>query len=280
MQIQKDVYMKNNKKWKPIEEYCLLDDILMKMAFQDDIVCTECLLQVILNNDKLKVIKVSTQKELYSQIGGRSVRLDIEAIDENGHHMNVEVQRDNDGASPRRARYHSSMIDVKMLNSGQDFSELKDNYVIFITQNDVMNLGDPVYDIRRYIKNNMSVFDDGSHILYVNSSYKNTETKLGQLIHDLVCLNPDEMYYKPFAEKVYKLKRTEGGRKIMGSEIEKIYKAGQEEGQEVGKEIGARQKAIQIAKNLLKLKLPLKDIAESSELTLEEVEKLAAGQTI
>ncbi len=37
------------------------------------------------------------------------------------------------GADAHRARFHSSMLDTKMLKAKQKFKELHDSYVIFIT---------------------------------------------------------------------------------------------------------------------------------------------------
>ena len=42
---------------------------------------------------------------------GRSVRLDILAVDEKNHVYNIEVQRNDKGAGVKRARYNSSLID-------------------------------------------------------------------------------------------------------------------------------------------------------------------------
>ena len=47
--------------------------------------------------------------------------------------IDVEVQGNSEGAHVRRARYHSSMVDSRMLKEGQAFRELKDSYVIFIS---------------------------------------------------------------------------------------------------------------------------------------------------
>ena len=45
--------------------------------------------------------------------------------------------RDRDkGASVRRARFHSSVIDRTLLEKGEDFDALVDTYVIFITERD------------------------------------------------------------------------------------------------------------------------------------------------
>ena len=46
--------------------------------------------------------------------------------------IDIEVQGNSAGAHIRRARYHSSMVDSKMLDEGQEFRQLKDSYIIFI----------------------------------------------------------------------------------------------------------------------------------------------------
>lgn len=62
-------------------------------------------------------------------------------MDGNDKVYDVEVQRAPEGADPHRARFHSSMIDTKMLKAGQEFKEIHDSYVIFITAGDVMGAG-------------------------------------------------------------------------------------------------------------------------------------------
>lgn len=44
------------------------------------------------------------------------------------------------------------MLDSKMLKARQEFKELKDSYVIFISENDVMGAGLPLYHIERMIQ--------------------------------------------------------------------------------------------------------------------------------
>ncbi len=50
--------------------------------------------------------------------GGRSITIDIYAIDGAGRVYDIEVQRAPSGANAQRARFHSSMIDTKMLKEG------------------------------------------------------------------------------------------------------------------------------------------------------------------
>ena len=51
-----------------------------------------------------------------------------------GKQFDVEIQQDNEGASPERARYRRGLMDMNTLNPGQDFEELPESYVIFITR--------------------------------------------------------------------------------------------------------------------------------------------------
>ncbi len=80
----------------------------------------------------LKVIDQIIQKD-YKNLQGRSAILDCVARDSEGKQFDVEIQQDNEGASPKRARYHSGLMDMNTLNPGQDFDELPESYVIFIT---------------------------------------------------------------------------------------------------------------------------------------------------
>ena len=50
-----------------------------------------------------------------------------------GKKINLEVQRADAGATSKRARYHSSSLDVEFLKTKDDFSMLPETYVIFIT---------------------------------------------------------------------------------------------------------------------------------------------------
>ena len=95
--------------------------------------------------------------------------MDCVARDSEGKQFDVEIQQDNEGASPKRARYHSGLMDMNTLNPGQDFDELPESYVIFITRDDTLGYGLPIYHIDRQIKEIDKTFQDEAHIIYVNS---------------------------------------------------------------------------------------------------------------
>ena len=199
----------------------LFDDDLMSMVFDGNIEAAELLLRIILKRDDITVISVVGQKEFQNPVvGGRNIRLDILAVDSAGKHYNVEVQQKPEGAHVRRARFHSSMMDSRMLKEGQEFSEIPDSYMVFITRTDIFGRGIPIYTVNRRFEEIDDWFDDGSHIVYVNGSYRG-EDAIGRLMHDFHCKESKDMYYKELRAGVKHFKEEEGGREAMCEAVEK-----------------------------------------------------------
>ena len=206
-----------------IDDMSLFDDDLMSMVFDKNKEAAQLLLRIILKQDDIQVVSVVGQREFKSPVvGGRDIRLDIWAKDSTGKHYNVEVQQRPEGAHIRRARFNSSMMDSRMLKEGQDFSELQDSYMIFITRTDIFGQGIPVYMINRRFEGTNELFDDGSHIIYVNGAYKGDDA-IGNLIHDFACRESKDMYYPELAEGMKHFKE-EGGRKRMCEAVENYAK--------------------------------------------------------
>lgn len=219
--------MQHKEKYlKQIKAFRLIDDTFMTAVFADDIPCTELLLSIILGKD-LKVIKVHTQftlKNLY----GHSVRLDILAVDNDEKIYNIEIQRSDSGADKKRARYNSSIIDANVLDPGKEYEKLPESYVIFITENDVLDKGKPIYHINRYVEETGELFGDEQHIIYVNSQVQD-ETALGKLMHDFYCSEAKNMNYNVLAEKVSYFKENEKGVNSMCRGMEILCKEAAEE---------------------------------------------------
>lgn len=203
-----------------VNELTLFDDDLMSRVFDKNIKATELLLRIILGK-KVKVISVTGQNEMKNhQVGGRNITLDVDAMDENGEEIDIEVQGNSEGAHVRRARYHSSMVDSRMLKEGQAFRELKDSYVIFIYKHDKFQKGLPLYHVERYVGETNEQFRDGSHIIYVNGNYKGND-EIGQLMQDFREKNPECMHYTELAESVKHFKEKEGGHEEMSEIVER-----------------------------------------------------------
>ena len=248
-----------------INAFCMMDDEFMTKMFENNIPCTELLLQIILEDDKIKVKEATTQAS-YKNLQGHDLKLDILAEKHDGTLFNVEVQNRNEGAVPQRARYHASLLDSNNLPKGDDYKALPDSYVIFITRNDVLNKGLPLCHIQRTILEDGTPFKDGSHIIYVNNKIKDS-TRLGKLMHDFSCKEPENMYYSVLAERATYFKKNEKGREEMSEVMERFAK-------EVAKQT-AYQKSVDFAKGLLADGMSIDFTARHSQLTVEEVQKLA-----
>ena len=125
------------------------------------------------------------------------------------------------GASAKRARFYCGALDMHFLDTGEKYEALPEAYVIFITENDVLKKGWPLYNVQRCLTDNGEVFEDGSHVVYVNAACQD-DTPLGRLMQDLNCKDPNKMHYKELADTVNYFKSTKEGEANMTSVIE-IY---------------------------------------------------------
>ena len=247
-----------------IERMRLMDDDFMSKCLENAPECIELMLQIILGKKDLKVIKSQTEYPIKS-LQGRGVRFDVFARDSEGKEYDIEIQRADKGAEPRRARYNTALMDANALKSSDDFGKLRDTYVIFITENDVMKRGQDAYSYLRIEEHNGDRLNDGTHIIYVNGATQSA-TEIGKLVHDLLCRDAAKMYFDVLKKRVGDFKQTEEGRRTMCKAMEKI------------KAEGKRETMIATAKRLLANgKLVLKEIAQCTGLSLAQVKKLQAS---
>ena len=201
-----------------IGSLCMMNNRFMNFMLDDNKKAAQVFLRVILGDDKIKVRNVRIQSFIQN-IYGHSSQLDILAHDSKGRYFNVEVQRSDEGAPARRARFYSSILDTHFLQPGKLYEELPDTYVIFITENDVLHDNLPLYNIRRRIDENAKCFEDGSRIIYVNSQRRD-DTALGKLMQDLYCTEPKNLHYHEFTERMEFLKYSKEGEAKMTDVIE------------------------------------------------------------
>ena len=217
----------NDEYLTDISNLKLLDDDFSNIIFEDQD-CLELLLETVLNR-KIDIIEYHTQHSI-KNLFGRSIRIDIFAKTREGHLINIEIQNDDAGASPKRARYHGSLIDTKESFKSEKWSEIPKMIVIFITKNDVLGEELPIYHMQRVSKETQDVFKDEEEIIYVNASIQD-DTPLGRLMHDFQCTKVEDMYYEVLRERVRYFKENEEGVRKMCQIMEDIKKRGVVEGE-------------------------------------------------
>lgn len=126
---------------KKLEELNLLDDFLFVTLISHPVYgerFAKILIKAILNRD-VKILKIVPQMNYYGQDTDRhGARLDVYIEEENGvvqgdtqlsSIYDIEPDQNSDKASkdalPRRVRFYRSTIDVRNLQSGVDYDQLK-----------------------------------------------------------------------------------------------------------------------------------------------------------
>lgn len=159
-------------------------------------------------------------------------------------------------------------MDINLLQKSEDFEELPETWVIFITENDVIGKGLPLYTIERCFLETGEKFEGGSHILYVNGAYRGN-TPPGKLMHDFSCTNAAGMHYRTLADKVRFFKESKEGIEIMCRAMEDMRNQTLKEGMT---EVALRMLAAG--------KYALEEIVTISGLPLDEVRQLKANKSI
>ena len=265
-----------------LKNLTLMSDVFMRNVFKER-ACTEYVLQVIMGRKDLKVTAQVLQKD-YKNLQGRSAVLDCVVQDGDGCQFDVEIQQDTEGASPKRARYHSGLMDMNTLKNGEDFDRLPETHVIFITRDDVLGYGLPIYHIEKRIKETDAAFGDEAYIIYVNSR-RQEDTELGRLMHDFHCRDAKDIHSEILARRVHELKETQKGVGFMCREMDAIYREGEmrgelrgeKRGEERGRIKGQAEKAKEMALSLANMGISAEQIAEAAKVSVNLVQEWLSG---
>ena len=268
------------------------------------------LIRLLLNNDKIVITNVVGQYQITSS-GGKITVFDaygeeiktIETIDPKTQQKtteeikiryNIEIQRVSAGADPKRARFYSATFDAENLGKKQDYKDLTESYIIFITEHDVFKKGQTIYYVDRYIEwkdkeekvIGREPFNDGAHIIYVNASLKGKKnlpkeklTELERALHDLHCIDYRDMYCEELREPVKYLKETKEGETFMLDFFEQeIQKAKEETMKEMEAKIKEIEKARKAEEKARKAEEKARKAEEKARKQAEKQAKQAQKQ--
>ena len=268
MTKEEQIEYKHVQDLERLKGFRLMDDDFMTACFDGSPESVELVLQIIMDRTDLRVLDVKVQYFLKNLLK-RSVWLDVLATDQDGKKYNIEIQRSDKGAGAKRARYHSSLIDAKVMEKRAGFDELPESYVIFVTENDVLGTGEPIYHIDRFVQENGEYFGDEAHIIYVNGNYRGDDP-LGRLMEDFCCTEPSKMYYNVLKDRVSYFKENKEGVAIMCRAIEEMRNQEREEGRAEGR---AEERVLLIKKMLSKQMSP-EEIIDICDCNMQEVQEI------
>lgn len=97
------------------------------------------------------------------------------AKDEKQTRYNVEMQVERKPALGKRSRYYQSQMDMEMLLTGEDYTELPNTYVIFICDFDPFGDGLYRYSTGMVCEETGKSVSDGVKTIYLNAHGRNRE---------------------------------------------------------------------------------------------------------
>ena len=149
------------------DSFNLMDDDFFAVVMRDKAACSYTLSRLL--DKKLNVIKVDTQYAIRNY-NGHSVVLDALAEDDEHKLYNIEVQVKNKDYHPKRVRYYQASLDTLFLEKNQNYKELPELYLIFISATDWLKGGKCKYTVCRMVDETHQEIDNGVHEYYFNAA--------------------------------------------------------------------------------------------------------------
>ena len=160
--------MKRIKDW---EELTIQDNFLFQKVMRNKRLCQH-LIEKILQIKIADITYPDTEKTIDIRLDSKSVRLDVYVKDDTGRVFDIEMQctDEKDNGLAKRTRYYQAMIDMDVLEKGDDYSALNPAYIIFICTFDAFDRGLPMYTFRnRCVEQNGIELNDEATKIFLNS---------------------------------------------------------------------------------------------------------------
>ena len=200
---------------KPIEKLTIVDDFMFGAVMRNPKYCKP-LLEMVLGV-KIRQIKYpELQKTIDERYGSKSIRLDVYVEDEAGTIYNVEIQTTDKKNLPKRTRYYQGIIDLHILEKGEDYTELRKSFVIFICTYDPFNKGRWIYTFENRCREDMSIAlgDEATKIILNTKGYVGKiSDELKALLRYMDGFAPENDYTRELDSAVTEIRRDEKWRR-------------------------------------------------------------------
>ena len=268
---------------KKFEDLTFTDHYMFEKVLKIPEICKELLERLLkIQIERLEYPEVEKTISPYYETKG--VRLDV-YVKDNNKVFDIELQNSTDLNLGLRTRYYQSMLDTDNLLKGQHYTELPDSYIVFICKNAPFEKELPIYTFQTVcIENpNLTIKDNAIKKIFNAKAYNKEEDvaikSFLQYINNNKTVDDFTQRLDSFVEKI---KQEEVNRKeyqSMNIHDQDTFLRGKNEGFEAGMQQGMQQgiqqTKFETAKNMLEMKLTLKQIFQATGLPLETIENLA-----
>lgn len=266
-----------SERQKPIEELELWDDFMFGAVMREPEYCKP-LIEMILNKKVKSISYPELQKTIDNRYDAKGIRLDVFVEDEENVLYDIEIQTTDKKDLPKRKRYYQGMIDLDVINKGEDYKMLKKTYIIFICNYDPFGMNRSLYRFENICTDDTSLHlgdEARTVVLYSRGQFdENASENLKAFMHYLNSRETTDSYTEALAEKVNAVKSSDEWRRA----YMKLFmrdRENQEIGKEIGKEIGILASTIQFV--IDNPNVTEEDFQRFFKLTFKEVEDIMQG---
>ena len=272
---------------KPIEDLTFTDDFMFGRIMQNPEIC-KGLLERLLEIKIEKVEYPTLQKSISPHYKSKGVRLDV-YVQDSDRVFDIEIQNFLDENLPKRTRYYQSMMDIDLLLKGNNYTQLKESFVIFVCKEDFFGENMPCYFFTNTCRDkpDLQLGDKSYKVIFNASAFENEKNLEKKSILEYII---DKKSTSEFTTKLDTLvEQTKLNEIFKGDYMawglaefdaeqrgkKEGYSAGVSDGIQQGISQGIQQgeyKAkIETAKNLLAMGLSIENICKATDLSIEEI---------
>ena len=273
------------------EDLKISNDFMFKEVMKSNKGLCKRLVGSIMQQDIEDIVYIETEKTLQPYYDSRGIRLDVILADENHTRYNLEMQARNviskAGVAllPKRTRYYQSVIDMDMLKQGENFDQLNPLVLIFICTFDFYKEGRYVYTFKSRCLENLELeLANDVTVKLVNAKGKQGQVNdlLKNFLQYVMTNEPVDDFTEDVERQVWAVKNDKKAReeymvlqaKIREHEIVAL-EAGEAQGHAAGLAEGEAKKSRETAIKMLKKHKPLSEIKEFTDMSEEEIVRLA-----
>ena len=233
---------------------------------------------------------MSVKKSIVYHPEYKGVRLDVYAKDEKQTRYNVEIQVERKPALGKRSRYYQSQMDMEMLLTGEDYTELPNTYVIFICDFDPFGKELYRYTFKMKCEEDVNVeLEDARRIIFLSTQGKNREEVPKELVTFLEYVKADleesqkdfhNSYVRRLQDSVQRVKANremEERFMLLEEKLKEERAEGEKIGWKLGQTQGARDMLLKMLEILGEIPEPIREriTSVSEQETLTDWAKIA-----
>ena len=135
--------------FKSFDELTFTDDFIFhKVMTQNEHICKK-VIELCIGRKVNRIRYKDGQKSLKPSPDGHGIRLDVYLEDDLQTLYDIEMQTSYHKFIGKRIRYYDSVMTINSLESGKQYEELPNSYIIFICLYDPFGMGRAVYEFTK-----------------------------------------------------------------------------------------------------------------------------------